>query len=150
MGSGDLRNALCTASKITEAYHELEVHLSDHSDIIVARNLLIAHIILDDFNPAVLSNVNYLWELWYSCQWGEITRQRFVKDVKKLLVRKWSHPAIFLPDSKSFDHLKGIIKDWLDIACNMTQSVMDFLLDSRYNIRIILFYLFINVFLYLD
>ena len=133
LGSGDMRNALCTASKINEAYHELEVHVSDNSNFIVARNLLITHIILsDDFDPFVPSNITYLWDLWYSCQWGEMTRKRFVKDAKKLLVGQWKHPSISLPDAKSFDHLKNIIKHWLDNACNMKQRVVKFLIDSRY------------------
>lgn len=121
LGSGDMRNALLTASKINEAYHELEVHVSDHSDFIVARNLLITFIIVsDDFDPSLLRNINYLWDLWYSFQWGEFTRKRFAKDVKKLLIQNWNHPSIFLPDSKSFDHLKSILKDWLDKACSTT------------------------------
>ena len=127
-----MRNALLTASKINEAYHELVVHVSDHSDFIVARNLLITCIIVsDDFDPSIPRNINYLWDLWYSCQWGEITRKRFIKDVTKLLIRHWNHLSIFLPDSKSFDHLKTILKDWLVQACTMTPRTIQSIAVGR-------------------
>ena len=80
MGSGDLRNALFTGAMLTEAYPELNIHMNDVFDLTVARNFLLINILLDeDFDPDVESDIQYLWDVWYSTQWTETTRARFVK-----------------------------------------------------------------------
>ena len=80
MGSGDLRNVLLTGAKLSTACLKLNMHISDMCDITVARNYLLVNIVLDrDFDPAVPSNIQYLWDVWYSTQWTETTRARFVK-----------------------------------------------------------------------
>ena len=81
--SGDLRNALLTASKLP-IHKSLNIHLADKNPIVTARNFLITHmILLSDFNPERDEDMEYLWHIWYSYTWGETTRQRFVKDLKK-------------------------------------------------------------------
>ena len=64
-----MRNALLTASKMSPVHGKIDIHLSDDSDIIIARNLLITHILLDDnFHPTDLADLNYIWHVWYSTQ----------------------------------------------------------------------------------
>ena len=80
LGSGDLRNALFTGAMLTEAYPELNIHMNDVFDLTVARNFLLINILLDeDFDPDVESDIQYLWDVWYSTQWTETTRARFVE-----------------------------------------------------------------------
>lgn len=53
LGSGDMRNVLLTAPKLTEGYKELNIHLIDDFNIVTARNVVMAHIMLaDDFDPS--------------------------------------------------------------------------------------------------
>ena len=81
LGSGDLRNALYMATQCSEAYHELEIHMSDGCEIVTARNFLIAHVMLSDLSSP--ADLQYLWDLWYGCLWNDIIKQRFLGDVKQ-------------------------------------------------------------------
>ena len=96
LGSGDLRNALLTASQLTEAYPELNIHLNDDHDIVTARNVLFVHIILSNDNDSQNSaDINYL------------------KNVD-LLSTKW---AVNLEiDASGVKKLNKILLHWLDIV----------------------------------
>ena len=73
----------------SEAYHELDIHMSDSCPIATAKNYLLAQVMLaDHFDPSNSTDLQYLWELWYACQWTESTRRRFVNDVRLLLANK--------------------------------------------------------------
>ena len=78
---------MLTVSKLTDAYSELHIHLSEDYDVVTARNVLMIHVMKsNDFYPA--SNpayLDYLWDLWYSLQWTDDTKKRFLKDIKQLL-----------------------------------------------------------------
>lgn len=69
LGRGDMRNALFTASTLTPAYKKLNFHFIDNSEIIIARNILITHILLShDFSTTNPIDLSYLWDVWYSAQ----------------------------------------------------------------------------------
>ena len=87
LASGDLRNALYMATQCSQAYHELDIHMSDSCDIITVGNFLISQIILaQTFEPSTSpADFHDLWHLWCGLQWTETTRKRFIRDVKLLL-----------------------------------------------------------------
>lgn len=135
MGCGDLRNALHTLCHMTKAYPELDAHLSDNSDVNLTRNYVIAHIVLsENFDPAVLTNIDYIWDIWYSTQWNDTTRKRFLKDVKQLSsLRMWGTETLKIPDgSKAVEHMKKLCRTWLNSASNMSVNSVKNILDQRY------------------
>ena len=76
LASGDLRNVFFMASYCSEAYHELDIHISDSTDIITARNYLITQVIFSgSFDSESLTDCQYLWDLWYGFQWNKTTRK---------------------------------------------------------------------------
>ena len=79
----DMRNALLTVAKLPAIVEKLDIHMSDKVLMMTSRNLLITHIMLSsNFDPACSKDIDYLWSIWYSYQWEETVRQRFIKDVK--------------------------------------------------------------------
>ena len=120
LGSGDLRNVLLTVSKLTNAYKKLTIHLNDECDIVTARNILMTNIILSNrFDPDNPNDVSYLWDVWYSLQWTECNRKRFIKDVKDLLTSQtWSDTYNIEPDS--VEVLNNFLHHWLAIANKKT------------------------------
>jgi len=129
-----LKNALWTAAQQTEAYKKLNLHMCVYSDVQVARDLLVAYIMLsNDFNPANSTDMKYLWDIWFSAQWNESTRKRFVKDVTQLAEGKWAAYPIKVPDSKNADALKVIFQEWLKISQNFPTTILEALAESRYN-----------------
>ena len=131
LGSGDLRNPLFMATQCSEAYHELDIHLSDSNDQIVARNILINHVIRSsEFNPKKPNDIQYLWELWYGFQWNDITKRRFIQDVKKLMAGQ-TDPS-FIPHGNNFNQqLKKILKSWLDTINSMSKQRMKKIKNQR-------------------
>ena len=78
--SGDMRNALLTASKLPDEKF-LSIQMVDSIMIIIAQNVLIAHILPStDFDAERDQNVEYLCHRFYSFSWDDETRKRFVKD----------------------------------------------------------------------
>ena len=123
LSSGDLRNALFMATHCSDAYPELDIHLSDCCDTITARNFLIAHVMLSDsFEPSSPSDMQYLWDLWYGFQWDEATRKRFVKDVKPLVENQQTNSSVIPHGVKFGQKLSKIYKSWLGTACNMNSK----------------------------
>lgn len=132
MGSGDLRNVLLTGAKLSTACPKLNMHISDMCDITVARNYLLVNIVLDrDFDPAVPSNIQYLWDVWHTTQWTETTRVRFLKDLKKLIACKRGDPTILFPLPNHHEALVDIFKVWLVKASNTKQDDFKDVLDHR-------------------
>ena len=134
LGSGDLRNALLMASQCSAAYHKLDIHLSDSSDIFTARNYLFIHVILSpefDSSPGS-TDFQYLWDLWYSFQWSEATRKRFVRDVRKLLANQMTNSSV-IPHGAPFNQkLQKVLRSWLNTACNMSPQQMKTINEKRY------------------
>ena len=114
MGSGDLRNVLLTGSQLSDAYKKLNIHLNDDYDFVTARNILIIYIMLsDDFDPSNPVDIDYIWDVWYSLQWTEDTRQRFLKHVEQLLSAGWAESGrINIPDSQGVEIFKTALNSW--------------------------------------
>ena len=109
------------ASKCSDAYHQLDIHLSDSNDTITARNYLFIQVAMSElFDPDSLTDCQYLWDLWYGFQWNEVTRKRFVSDVKKLLNKQLSDSSIIPHGAQFYQTLQKISKSWLNTICNMT------------------------------
>ena len=133
MGSGDLRHVLLTGSKLSNAYQQLNIHLND-VNIITARNLFIAHIFSsDDFDPASPADVDYLWNVWYSLQWTEDTRKRFIKDIRQLLSTDWSESSrINIPDPQNIETMKNIFNCWRRRVSNyLNPATAEYILEER-------------------
>ena len=121
LASGDLRNVFFMASYCSEAYHELDIHISDSTKIIIARNYLITQVIFSgSFDPESLTDCQYLWDMWYGFQWNEVTRKRFVRDVKQLLKNKLSNSSVIPHGAKFNPILQKILRSWLNTVCNVT------------------------------
>ena len=121
LASGDLRNVFFMASYCPEAYHELDIHISDSTEIITARNYLITQVIFSgSFDPESLTDCQYLWDMWYGFQWNEVTRKRFVRDVKQLLKNKLSNSSVIPHGAKFNPILQKILRSWLNTVCNVT------------------------------
>jgi len=81
LDSGDLRNALLTASKAPIG-KLVNLYLCDSCPMVTARNALISHIMISDhFNPEKEEDMRYLWDLWYSYEWEETTWAKFNRDL---------------------------------------------------------------------
>lgn len=136
LGSGDLRNALFTGSKLSDGYKELNCHLIDEYDIVTVRNVLIAHIIFsNNFDPTKPDDIDYLWDVWYSLQWTEDTNKRFIKDVQELLFYQWTG-HLRVNSACDVDILKPILKYWLVHASTKKNVVsakhMNSIVSNRY------------------
>ena len=130
-----MRNPLLTISKLTDAYPQLNVHLCDKSLVITARNVLLSHIMLsDDFDPSKMSDVDYLWDVWYSTRWSETVRQRFITDLKQLIASCWSNNSIIVPGNLAMKSLEMTFKYWLNHANKMSRETIDKALKLRYNL----------------
>ena len=120
------------ATQCSDAYPELDIHLSDDCDIVTARNFLIAHVMLSDsFNPSCPKDMQYLWDLWYGCQWDDITRRRFVKDCKLLMDRQFDNSSIIAHGGHFYRELSKILKSWLGTACNMNSKQIKAIIAQR-------------------
>ena len=97
-----------TAAKLTDAYKEVQIHISDDSASAVARNVLMLHVILaDGFDPENPIDLQYLWDIWYTLQWSMATKKRFIKDVKQMLTGQcWAGGRIVIPDHKDVEQFK--------------------------------------------
>ena len=131
LGSGDLRHVLLTGSKLSDAYTKLNIHLNDDYDFITARNILIVYIMLsDDFDPSNPADIDYIWDVWYSLQWTEDTRQRFIKDVEQMISAQWTECCrIEIPDPQGMEILKNTLNSWREVASTdlnpeMTKSIV--------------------------
>jgi hypothetical protein len=132
LGCADLRNVLLTSSKLTDAYKKLDAHFSADSEFLVARSVMIAHIILsDDFHPENSDDLQYLWDVAYSLQWNEHTKKRFIKNIKQLLAGQWSS-KIILPASDDIECLKDFAREWLNKGCNIPTKCANGLVQERY------------------
>ena len=125
------------ATQCSEAYHELDIHLSDGCDTITARNFLIAHVMLSDsFDPSSPADLQYLWDLWYSFQWDDITRQRFLKNIQLLMDNQLTNSSI-VAHGKDFDEKwKKILKSWFNTASDMNSRQFNKILVQRYLITL--------------
>ena len=118
-----------TSAKITEAYKKLNFHFSDELESIVARNILMLHIISNGFNPDNPTDVQYLWDVWFGLQWKEATRKRFIKDVNQVMTGQWTASHINIPDPEGVKQLNKICSFWLDtVKANHVRAI----LASRY------------------
>ena len=119
MGCGDLRNALKVTAEMTEAYPELRIHCIDDSASILARNILIVHIVNSDgFDPTNPNDLQYIWDVWYSLQWNEVTKKRFIKDVKQMLAGQWAASRIIIQEPGDVEVLNKVCIFWLNTAIN--------------------------------
>ena len=135
MRSGNLRHALLTGSKLSSAYQELNIHLSNDVNIITARNFVIAHILVsEDFDPGSPADIDYLWNVWYSLQWTEDTRKRFLKDVQQLLSSDLTEVSrINIPDTEGIEIIKDMLGSWREMAsATLIPETAKYILEERY------------------
>ena len=131
--SGDLRNALFTISKFTEAYPKLNLHLCDKSEVITARNVFLSYLMFSDgFDSKKTSDVDYLWDVWYSTRWSETVRERFIKDLKQLIASRWSNKSdVVVPELVAAKHLEKTFECWMNYATSMSAKTISKILKQR-------------------
>ena len=122
-----------TTATLTDAYKKLNIHFNDDSESIIARNILMANIILSvSFDPSNPTDLQYLWDVWYQLQWNRATKTRFIKDVKQLLAGQWSPGLVnCIPDPKGVEQLKKICTFWLD-SVDLKANQMKNILTNRF------------------
>jgi Domain of unknown function (DUF4470) len=81
LGCGDIRNLLWTGNGATAHIH---FHLNDYNAGVLARNLLLLHI-LEHMELDKRDDLHYLWNVWYNVFWDTATKERFIKDVQAIL-----------------------------------------------------------------
>lgn len=95
---------------------------------------MLVHIILsDDFDPENLNDIKYLWDVWYSLQWNNVTKKRIIKDVQRVLAGQWVNSLISIPDPNGVQQLNDILRFWLDTATNiiLEETHLEAILASR-------------------
>ena len=131
---------MLTASKLSNAYKELNINVCDDYDIATARNVLMVYIMLsEEFDPENRADMDYLWSVWYSLQWTDTTRKRFLNDLKHLLSgQTWaSSSKVTFPDSASLGILEKIFLHWQNMASKRAPDAykVKAVLSNRYNNR---------------
>ena len=98
------------------------------SNVQVARDILFAYIMSADFDPA---NPTSNFDLSYSFQWGDSTRQRCVKDAEQLAEGHWEKYRIKVPDLKNVDQLKTIVQKWFNVGSNIPVKILEDFAEKR-------------------
>jgi hypothetical protein len=87
----------------------------------------------DDFDPAANpADLDYIWNLWYSLQWTDEIKKRFLKDIKQLLYSKSC--GVNISDPHDIEILKKIFRSWRDMALakDPGTSLKNSILRDRY------------------
>lgn len=131
LGCGDMRNAFHTVTSCSPDFKDLNIHLNDNHPSIIARNILITHIITaSEFNPENIEDLKYIWNVWYSTQWDASTANRFSKDVLVLLTHQWQKHIVVKEDDLAI--LDSVWKYWVATIANMKPSTCSQILNQRY------------------
>jgi hypothetical protein len=81
LDSSDIRNALLTASKISVG-KVVNLLVCDSSPVVTAQNVLISQIMFsNNFDPEKEEDIQYFWDVWYSYQRCQATKNRFFKNL---------------------------------------------------------------------
>ena len=127
------------ATQCSEAYPELDIHLSDSCDAIVARNFLIVHIIFSNsFHPEDPTDMHYLWSVWYGTKWTDYTRKRFVGDATLVMQNMLTYPSIISNGSNFYVRLNNVLRKWIATVVTTTLPQTGWMLRQRWE-RFILF-----------
>lgn len=117
---------LCSPQK-TES-----ITLADISPVVIARNVLLAHIITSiTFDPSNKDDLDYLWDVWYNMEWSSKTLERFLEDVTLLTKTELFSKNVMIPAVKDVDTLKVIWKFWLFSASEMSSDSIKKIRDER-------------------
>jgi len=85
MRCGDIQNVLHMVAE-TINYHQKTIFLNDVSAPLMARNILLFHILFKPhFHSTDQTDLNFLWDVWYSLEWNENTKTRCVSELKELV-----------------------------------------------------------------
>jgi hypothetical protein len=123
-----------TTAKLKDGYKTLNIHFCDDSESMIARNILMIHLVFSDgFNPANPTDLQYIWDVWYSLQWNEATKERFIKDVQQVMAGHWAASKIVILNPKDVGQLKKICRFWLDtLSSSMAVEDQVAILENRY------------------
>ena len=131
LGCGDMKSALFTASLRSPAFPGLHIHMNDFCSCIIARNVLITHILIaPDFDSQSSTDLQYLWDVWYTTQWDADTTKRFLKDINELLEGQL-HKNILIPKADDLKKLKSIWTYWKVTAESMNAKIYSSILEQR-------------------
>ena len=124
-----MRNALHTAVSSPD-FKNLHIHINDCNSSIIARNILITHIITSpDFKPNNQTELDYVWDVWYSTQWDDATKTRFIKDVDEMLAHQWKKNIVIKDEDLSV--LDVVWKYWKTHACSMNPHTFFSIMKQR-------------------
>ena len=126
-----MRLVLETAAYHSEAYKSLNLHINNKSTAIIAKNMLIAHIISSpSFNPEEPVDIQYLWSVWYDVQWDLHTTKRFLNNMDQLLSNHRSNSIH--SNSTDFAQLCKVWNSWKLSASEMNLETLNNILLQRY------------------
>ena len=126
-----MKSALYTASLRSPAFSGLQIHMNDVCSSTIAWDILITHIIIAlDFDAKNPTDIQYLWDVWYSAQWDDVTTKRFLKHVDQLLAKQW-RKNITIPKADDLRILQNIWTYWKNTAEQMTANTFSSVLEQR-------------------
>lgn len=115
LGCYDLRNALSTiASKArSDDGGVLNIHLNHPCLLSLSRNFFVLKVIRSqNFDVNNGDDFNYLWDILYNVTWPKSTLNRFVKDIRDLIMNGLSEDCYSL-ESNHIESLKDLFNSWL-------------------------------------
>ena len=126
-----MKSALFTASLRSPAFPGLYIHMNDICGSIIARDILITHIIISpDFDQKNPVDIQYIWDVWYTTQWDAGTSKRFLKDVDQLLAGQF-HKNMHIPKADDLRILTNIWLYWKMTVLKMNVNTSCRILEQR-------------------
>ena len=128
-----MRNALHTAAQSPTDLKNLNIHLNDNYECVIARNFFITHVVTNkEFNTSNQDDLQYVWDVWYSTQWNDTTAKRFLKDVNQLLAGQWkSNSSIVITDA-GISILEKTWSHWKETVSAMNADTFSSTMLQRY------------------
>jgi hypothetical protein len=128
-----MRNAFHTAAQSPTDLKNLNIHLNDNYECVIARNVLITQIVTNkEFSASNQDDLQYIWDVWYSTQWNDTTAKRFLKDVNQLLAGQWkSNSSIVITDA-DISILEKTWSHWKETVSAMNADTFSSIMLQRY------------------
>ena len=129
-----MRNAFHTAALQSHTnLKNLNIHLNDNYESIIARNVLITQIVTNkEFNAANPDDLQYVWDVWYSTQWNDTTAKRLLKDVEQLLAGQWRSNRFIVITDADIGILEKTWSYWRETVSTMNADTFLKVQEQRY------------------
>lgn len=140
LGCGDVRNVLHTLHVLsqdgtTDAQDQtLHFHLNDIERGILARDLLLLHIV-GTIDPSNTEDLKFLWAVWYDALLSELHIERLKQSIKGLLTTELHSYGMYFGNEKSEREIREALQVFTrsGISDKRVKKTRDRLLESLYN-----------------